>query len=149
MTVYLGCDLPPDLHYDVEGDLWVHPEGDLARLGLTDIAQTRMGKMVSIRFKRVGRTVRAGGSVATIESAKWVGPVHTPFECEIVETNDATYEADILISNRDPYGEGWVALVRPTEADTATKGLVTGDEAIDRYRARIDELGVHCFRCAD
>jgi glycine cleavage system H protein len=149
MTVYLGCDVPPGLHYDVDGDLWVRPEGDLIRIGLTDVAQTRMGKMVSIRFKRVGRAVKAGGSVATVESAKWVGPVHTPFACEIVETNASTYEADILISNRDPYGAGWISVVRPDDVAAATAGLVTGDEAIERYRTRIEELGVQCFRCAD
>lgn len=149
MAVYRGCDVPPDLHYDVEGDLWVRPEGDLARLGLTDVAQTRMGKMVSIRFKRVGRAVKAGGSVATVESAKWVGPVHTPFACDVVATNEAAYEADILIANRDPYGAAWVVLVRPHDPHEVTVGLVTGEEAIERYRARIDELGARCYRCAD
>jgi glycine cleavage system H protein len=61
--------VPGDRGYDVGRDLWARFEGDVVRLGLTDVAQTRMGKMVSIRFKRVGRRIKPGGSVATVESA--------------------------------------------------------------------------------
>ncbi len=149
MTVYRGCVVVPDRHYDVEGDLWVRFEGELARVGMTDVAQTRMGKMVSIRFKKPGRHVAAGGSVATVESAKWVGPIHVPFACEIVDVNREAYDRDILIANRDPYGEGWVAVVRPDDPEAAKAGLLEGEAAAEAYRARIDELDVNCFRCAD
>ncbi len=149
MTVYRGCDVPEDRLYDVPNDLWVRFEDGTARLGLTDVAQTRMGKMVSIRFKRPGRTVRPGGSVATVESAKWVGPIHTPFACEIVDTNEEAFAADILIANRDPYGEGWISVVRPIDPASAGEGLLGGSEAVEAYVARIDELDLSCFRCAD
>jgi len=149
MIVYRGCAIPDDRLYDVPKDLWVRLEGDLARLGLTDVAQTRMGKMVSIRFKRPGRKVKAGGSVATVESAKWVGPIHTPFACEIVAANEEAFAADILVANRDPYEAGWVALVRPDDPETAGEGLLGGEEAAEAYMARIDELDLSCFRCAD
>jgi glycine cleavage system H protein len=149
VTVYRGCHLPDDRAYDIEGDLWVRMEGDLARVGMTDVAQTRMGKMVSILFKRPGRRVKAGGSVATVESAKWVGPIHTPFAGEIVEPNQAAYDADVLIANRDPYEAGWVTLLRPDNPDQPDRPLIEGEEAIAAYMARIDELDVSCFRCAD
>lgn len=147
--IYKGCDIPPDYAFDVDGDLWVRFDGDLARLGMTDVAQTRLGKLVSIRFKRAGREVRAGGSVATVESAKFVGPIHTPFACEMVEGNEAAFAADVLIANRDPYGEGWIAVVRPADPAQARTGLIDGDEAVAAYRRRIDELEISCFRCAD
>lgn len=149
MTVHRGCHIPTDRSYDVAGDLWVRFEGDLVRLGTTDLAQTRMGKLVSIRFRKPGRPVRAGGSVATVESAKWVGPVHTPFAGEIVATNTAAFDADILIANKDPYGEGWVSLLRPDDPTQPDRPLLAGDEAVEAYVARIDELDVSCFRCAD
>ncbi len=149
MIVYRGCVIPDGYSYDVEGDLWVRLEGDVARLGLTDVAQTRMGKMVSIRFKRGGRQVKAGKSIATVESAKWVGPIHCPFDGEIVETNEAAFRADILIANKDPYGEAWISTVRPDDPSTASAGLLEGKAAVDAYRERIDELDVSCFRCAD
>lgn len=149
MTVYRGCDIPVDRSFDVAGDLWVRFEDDLVRLGMTDVAQTRMGKLVSIRFKQPGRHVKAGGSVATVESAKWVGPIHTPFAGEVVLTNEAAYQADILVANKDPYGDGWVSLIRPDRPAQPDRPLLEGEEAIDAYRKRIDELAVSCFRCAD
>jgi glycine cleavage system H protein len=149
VTVYRGCYVPDDRAYDIEGDLWVRLEGDLARLGMTDVAQTRMGKMVSILFKRPGRRVKAGGSVATVESAKWVGPIHTPFSGEIVEPNESAFAADILVANRDPYDAGWITLIRPDSTSEPLRPLLESGAAVAAYRARIDELDVNCFRCAD
>ncbi len=149
MESYRGCHVPPDRSYDIEGDLWVRFEDDLVRLGMTDVAQTRMGKMVSILLKKPGRRVKAGGSVATVESAKWVGPIHTPFAGEVVETNQAAYDRDILIANRDPYGEGWITVIRPDDPDSPVATLLAGEEALDAYVKRIDTLEISCFRCED
>ena len=149
MTVYRGCHVPDDRAYDIDGDLWVRTEGDLVRIGMTDVAQTRMGKMVSILFKKEGRRVRAGGSVATVESAKWVGPIHTPFDGEVVEPNQAGYAADILIANRDPYDLGWITLIRPDDPSEPHSALVEGEDAVTAYMERIDDLDISCFRCAD
>lgn len=149
MSSYRGCFVPSDRSYDLEGDLWVRFEGDLVRLGMTDVAQTRMGRMVSILIKKPGRRVRAGGSVATVESAKWVGPIHTPFSGEVVETNDAAFADDILIANRDPYEAGWVTIIRPDDVNAPFRPLIDGEAALEPYQARIDELEISCFRCED
>lgn len=141
--------MPTDRGYVVERDLWARFEGDVVRLGLTDVAQTRMGMMVSIRFKKPGRRIKPGGSVATVESAKWVGPVPCPFPAEVVSNNDEAYADDILVANRDPYEAGWVSLVRPDDPDEARSHFVEGDEAVAAYMGRIDELDVSCFRCAE
>lgn len=149
MESYRGCHVPPDRLYDLEGDLWVRLEGDLARLGMTDVAQTRMGRMVSILIKKPGRRVKAGGSVATVESAKWVGPIHTPFSGEVVETNETAFAEDILVANRDPYEAGWITLIRPDDANSPYRPLVGGKEALQPYMTRIDDLDISCFRCED
>ncbi len=149
MIVHRGCAIPDGYSYDVEGDLWVRFEDGVARMGLTDVAQTRMGKMVSIRFKKVGRRVNAGKSIATVESAKWVGPIHTPFDGEIVATNDSAFTADILVANKDPYEAGWISIVRPDDPTTAPEGLLTDQNAVAAYTARINELDMSCYRCAD
>jgi glycine cleavage system H protein len=149
VIVWRGCAIPDGYYYDVPGDLWVRFEDGLARMGLTDVAQTRMGKMVSIRFKRVGKTVLAGKSIATVESAKWVGPIHSPFDGDVVETNDETFALDILVANKDPYEAGWISLIRPHDPATVTVGLLEGDEAVEAYKARIKEIDITCLRCAD
>jgi glycine cleavage system H protein len=146
--VYRGCIIPGDLHYDIDRDVWVRFEDGNAVLGMTDPAQTRAGKLVAIRFRRAGTVVACGRALATIESGKWVGPFPAPFTCEILETNQSGFERDILLANKDPYGEGWLVRVRALDPSELAS-LVTGDEAHRRYRARIDELDVRCFRCAE
>jgi glycine cleavage system H protein len=150
VTVHRGCEVPPELVYDVARDVWIRPLSDgTLRLGMTDPAQTRSGRLLHILFKKPGRHVAAGQSLATIETAKWAGPFPTPVAGTIVETNEAAYAADILVANRDPYGAGWIARLEPDAWPAPDADLVTGDEALARYEARIDELGLSCFRCAD
>ena len=148
---YRGCEIPPELLYDVERDVWIRPDDDgTLTLGMTDPAQTRSGKFLHVQFKKVGRHLDAGQSAATVETAKWAGPFPTPLAGTVLETNERTFAADILIANRDPYGAGWIVRLRPDAwPPTGELGLVTGPEARIRYEARIDALGLSCIRCAD
>ena len=75
--IYYGCDIPEDLYYDVERDVWIKFDGEFAVLGMTDIAQTRCGKFAAVSFRKVGKTVKQGKALATIESAKWAHPFGT------------------------------------------------------------------------
>ncbi len=115
---------------------------------MTDPAQTRCGRVVSVRFKAVGRRVGRGQSLATIESAKWVGPFPAVVSGVIVATNEAAFTRDILVANKDPYGEGWLVRLRPDALDAERDALVTGAEALARYRDRIDANAINCMRCA-
>ena len=147
--IYYACDIPEDLYYDIERDVWIRFEGGRAVLGMTDVAQTRCGKFAAISFRDVGKRVAQGKTLATIESAKWVGPFPAPFSCEIVETNEAGFARNILLANKEPYTDGWLAKVRPTDLENERGHLVTGDEAVEKYMERIKELKVNCLRCID
>ncbi len=148
--VYQGCWVPPELSYDVERDVWARFEEDgTVTLGMTDVAQTKAGKLVSILFKLPGKVLRSGQSAATIESAKWVGPFPTPLSGEIVANNEETFGKDILIANRDPYGAGWLVRLRPSALEEEQVRLVPGREAFATIRERIDHDKVRCYRCAD
>ena len=148
--VYQGCWVPPELAYDVENDVWARFEEDgTVTLGMTDIAQTKAGKLVSILFKAPGKVLRSGQSAATVESAKWVGPFPTPLSGEVVATNEDAFNRDILIANRDPYGEGWLVRLKPTALDKERVRLTPGKEAFAAMRERIDRDKVRCYRCAD
>ena len=133
----------------MDRDVWARLERDgTVTLGMTDPAQTRCGKVVSVRFKAVGRRVAIGQSLATIESAKWVGPLPAPLSGVIAANNEAGFRADILAANRDPYGAGWLVRLQPSAWEAERARLLTGPAAAERYRARIDEHKVNCMRCA-
>jgi glycine cleavage system H protein len=147
--IYYACDIPEELYYDIERDVWIRFDGDVATLGMTDVAQTRCGKIAAISFRNVGKKVEQGKALATVESAKWVGPFPAPFSCEIVETNEEGFTRDILLANKEPYTTGWFVKVRPTDLENERSNLVTGDEAAEKYKTRIQELKVSCLRCID
>ena len=147
--IYYACDIPEGLYYDIERDVWIRFEGELAVLGMTDVAQTRCGKIAAISFRDVGKKVLQGKTLATIESAKWVGPFPAPFSCEIVETNENGFAKDILLVNKEPYTTGWLVKVRPTDLENERGHLMTGEAAAERYKERIKELKVNCLRCID
>ncbi len=147
--IYYACDIPEDLYYDIERDVWIRFEDDIAVLGMTDVAQTRCGKFAAISFRDVGKKVVQGKTLATIESAKWVGPFPAPFSCEIVETNENDFAKDILLANKEPYTTGWLVKVKPTNLENERGHLVTGEKAAEKYKERINELKVNCLRCID
>lgn len=147
LQVWRGCAFPDELLYDVQLHVWARPEGDGFVLGMTDVAQTMGGRVVSVTWKKPGRVLTRGQAVAVVESAKWVGPFPTPLTGELLAVNREAFDADIAIANRDPYGKGWLARVHPHELDTERSYLVGGGEAFDRYRELIDERELTCYRC--
>ena len=147
--VWYGCVVPEDLLYDVELNVWVRLSDGIAELGMTDIAQTMGGRMVQVSWKRTGRSYARGKSLAVIESAKWVGPFPTPLTGELIAVNEAAFAADIAIVNRDPYGAGWLARLRPADLSAERRHLVEGAAAFAAYKELIEERQIRCFRCAD
>ena len=80
MPVVRGCDLPDDLLYDVNNNLWYRDEGDgTLTVGMTMVATAMAGPLVAFTGKRVGRKIAEGKSCATVESGKWVGPAKLAF----------------------------------------------------------------------
>lgn len=150
MALYYGCDIPEHLYYHAEYDVWVRFEDDdTATLGMVDVAQTAAGKLLFIKFKAVGKKIKQGRSAATIESSKWVGPFRMPFDAEILANNLESFNQDVLIANRDPYGDGWLVKVRVLYPQTSRVNLITGADAIEHYQQRIDANDIRCFRCVD
>lgn len=136
-----GCDLPDDLMYNVENNVWARREDDgRVTVGLTSYACSLAGQIVSFTPKKAGRSVKLDKSCATVESGKWVGPAKAPVAGEVVETNDAVAANPGLI-NDDPYGEGWLVRIQPDSWETESANLKTGGDAIAAFEAKMDAEG--------
>ena len=144
MTDIRGCNIPDDLYYWVEKHAWARDDGSgELTVGITDVAQHLAARVVAITTKKVGRTVERGQSVATIESGKWVGPVPSPINGDIVEVNEAL-AADPTLVNSDPYGAGWVVRMKATIWSVQRAELHTGPHAVASYRAFLEAEGIAC-----
>jgi glycine cleavage system H protein len=143
MSAVLGCNIPEDLYYFVEKHVWARHDGDVVVVGLTDVAQHLAKGIISVTTKRAGRSLAKGKSVGTVESSKWVGPVPAPVGGEIVEVNEAL-SGDPGLLNRDPYGDGWIAKLKPDDWDGDSGDLVTGPDGVAAYQAFLEREGISC-----
>jgi len=146
-TVKIGkCIIQTDLHYLVEDHSWARFNDDgTVTVGITDVAENMAGPILHVYPRKKGMRQK-GQSLATIESGKWVGPLKSPITGEILEAN-AALDKDPGIVNRSPYGDGWIARMKPSKLDEEKSAFVTGDAAVEAYRKRIEEQNMRA--CAE
>lgn len=132
-----GCNLPDELLYDVENNIWYceNPDGTVT-LGMTAVAAAMAGQLVAFTAKKAGRKVDEGKSCATVESGKWVGPAKIAFNAEVAEVNDVLV-GNPKLANADPYGEGWMVKVKPADWAAAKATLTPGSAVAGPYEAKM------------
>lgn len=137
MALVMGCNLPDDLLYDVENNMWYRENSDgTLTAGMTAVAMGMAGTLVAVSPKKVGRKVKPGKSCATIESGKWVGPAKLASGGEVLEINEALV-ANPPMANEDPYANGWLVKVIPEEWDTVKPQLITGGAINAAFEAKM------------
>ena len=141
MASVRGCNIPEDLSYNVDNNVWARREADgTVTVGLTAYACSLAGEIVAYTPKKAGKDIAKDKSCATVESGKWVGPVKTPVTGSVVAINDAVASKPGLI-NKDPYGEGWVMKMKPSDWDGESKSLKAGRDAVAAFEAKMDSEG--------
>jgi len=141
MATVKGCNIPDDLYYNVENNVWARREGDgTVTIGMTTYAAALAGQIVSCTPKKVGRSVEQNKSAATVESGKWVGPVKAPVSGEVVAINEAVTSSPGTI-NSDPYGSGWMVKLKPSNWDADSAGLITGSAVAAAFETKMNADG--------
>jgi glycine cleavage system H protein len=107
-------DIPEDLRYTKDHE-WVRVEGERIRMGITDYAQDALGDIVFVQTPDVGAEVDLGASFCEVESTKSVSDIYAPATGRVVEVNAELVDGPERI-NADPYGDGWICILEPTDA---------------------------------
>ncbi len=119
---------PDELKYTAEHE-WVRSPGEAegsVRIGITDYAQDQLGDIVYVSLPEVGEEVAVGTAVGELESTKSVSDVYVPVAGRVVARNDAL-EATPELVNSDPYGEGWLFEVVPTDSSAVDALMSAAD----------------------
>ena len=142
-----GCNLPDDLFYLIEKHVWAKPmENGVVRVGMTSVAAKLAGEKlagVTIKSKAIGKEVPQGKSVAMVESSKFVGPVPAPITGVLLRGNENLASDPNLVS-KDPYGEGWIAELQPSNWEGNKGNLASGSEGIAAYQKKLEADGISC-----
>lgn len=117
-------NVPAELRYSTDHE-WVRTEDDMVRVGITDYAQDALGDVVYVDLPEIGATLEVGASFGEVESTKSVSDLFAPVTGEVVEVNDALGDNPEHI-NDDPYGDGWICVVRPADP-SALDSLLNAD----------------------
>jgi len=122
-------EVPEGLYYSREHE-WVKLEGKLARMGVTDYAQRKLGDVVYVELPEVGKQVKQLTEPKTremelgaVESIKAVSAVYSPLSGEVKETNSALSDRPELV-NTSPYDEGWICVIGPSALEAELKNLM-------------------------
>lgn len=128
-------EVPEGLYYTEEHEwLKVLDDGNVL-MGITDYAQKQLHEIVYIELPEVGKDVERMEAIGTVESVKAVSDVYSPISGTIVEVNETLLDSPELL-NEDPYGEGWIAKIKPKNLDADLKELMTAEE----YKKHIEAL---------
>jgi glycine cleavage system H protein len=140
--------LPEGMYYH-QGHTWAVPEGNTVKVGMDDFAQKLVGRPSTINLPQVGSRIEQGshGWKLGFDSASidMVAPVNG----EVVKVNEEVIKNPDLI-NQDPYGKGWIMMIKPRNLKADLKNLLFGrlasawmEETVDSLRERMGEdLGV-------
>ncbi len=102
-------NIPEGLRYTKDHE-WAKLDGKRARIGITDHAQTELTDVVYVELPPVGKVVKQGEPIGTVESVKAVSEIFAPVTGKVVEVNKTLADQPELV-NKDPYGSGWMAIV--------------------------------------
>jgi glycine cleavage system H protein len=108
-------NVPDDLLY-TESHEWIKNEGDNVRVGITDHAQSELTDVVYVELPKMDRQANAKEAIAVVESVKAASDIYAPLKGTVVEVNKAL-EADPGLINREPYGQGWIFVLKLDNAD--------------------------------
>ena len=108
-------NVPDDLLY-TESHEWIKREGGKVRVGITDHAQSELTDVVYVELPKMDRQANAKEAIAVVESVKAASDIYAPVKGTVVEVNKAL-EADPGLINREPFGQGWIFVLKIDNAD--------------------------------
>lgn len=116
-------EFPQNLHYTKDHE-WIEydPNTKIAKIGITEYAQDKLGDIVHVELPQEGATISANDAFGSVESVKAVSDIYTPFEGKVKEVNTLLEDSPELV-NEDPYGEAWMITLEITDP-SVMKGLM-------------------------
>jgi glycine cleavage system H protein len=107
-------NVPEQLRYAKTHE-WLKLDADgSATVGITDYAQASLGDITYVQLPKVGAVLKKAGGFGVVESVKAASDVYAPVGGTVIAVNTAL-DATPETLNRDPYGEGWILRLKPSD----------------------------------
>jgi glycine cleavage system H protein len=130
--------LASDVRYAPDMDMWVRDDADgLVTVGATHLVAAH-GQFMLFTPRPLGTEVTRDRSLGVMETAKTAVAIHAPLSGRIVAANAAVVD-DVSLIERDPYGEGWLFRIEPTQRDEEGATLQDRDAYAAWLAPRLEE----------
>ena len=123
---------PDDLKYN-KTHQWAKAENGNAKIGITYYAQKELGDIVLAELPKAGEAATAGKSFGVVESTKSASEIFSPVSGKITDVNEEVKNNPEII-NKDPYGKGWMIIVKMDNPDELKSLLSDG-----QYKKLVEE----------
>jgi glycine cleavage system H lipoate-binding protein len=140
-----GIELPSGYCFHPCHTWAVNERWELVRVGLDNFAANLFGKIDQIDVTRLNRWVRQGQKLMTITGAGISVDFPSPIEGVVTDINRAALENPELVTTQ-PFGDGWIALIKSPSFDTDQKNLLQGPMAASWIRSSIMLLREMCSK---
>ncbi len=127
-------EVPEGLYFSKDFE-WVKIEGDKIRMGITDYAQKSLREIVYAELPSVGTEVKQNEPFGTLESVKAVSDLVSAISGTIQEVNDEVQSKPETL-NEDPFGKGWLLVVKPSNLQAELANLMDFDKAVEWHKAQ-------------
>jgi glycine cleavage system H protein len=132
-----GYEIVEGLHYSKEF-FWVRIENGKAKMGVTDYAQKQLREIVFAELPSTGGTITQNEPFGSVESVKAVSDLIAPLSGTIEQVNEEVTNKPELL-NEDPYGNGWLLVVAPSNLDAELKTLMDFNASVEWHKSLLKE----------
>jgi glycine cleavage system H protein len=130
-------EVPEGLYYNEDFE-WAKIEDGKVRIGITDYAQKQLREIVYAELPMEGDEVEQNEPYGTVESVKSVSDLVSPLSGTVEEVNQKVQESPETL-NEDPYEEGWLIVVKPTNLKEELKNLMKFEQAVQWHKSLLEE----------
>ena len=116
-------DIPENSYYIKEHEWTLVENADTARIGITDYAQKSLREITYFYVGKKGAKVKRMETICKIESRKCAAEILSPLSGVVLSFNNGLFDNPGII-NQDPYGKGWITIIRPTNLDKELEELL-------------------------
>ena len=134
-----GFDVPMGYYFH-NGHAWARIEsGGYVRVGLDDFALKVLGKADALDLPLMGKELHQGLAGWGLKRDNNAADVLSPVNGVIVEVNSAAREKPEL-ANKEPYGDGWLFMVRTNDIKGTVKNLLTDTRSLEWINSEVNSL---------
>jgi glycine cleavage system H protein len=120
--------------------LWMK-KGDNGHVtvGMDELGLDSLGELAYLTLPSQGTLVEMGKAMGSMEAAKMTGELIAPVSGIVIEKNDRVLQNPLLV-NEEPYGNGWLIKIEPTNWEEDSEAMVSGDKLPDWVEQEIERF---------